>query len=154
MNRERKNGKMIKTRSAPARARLKLFKNKWQLYLLLIPALIYIGIFAYAPMYGIQIAFKNYRTDLGIWGSPWVGLKNILKFFNSVRFTTIVGNTLRLSLYSLIAGFPLPVIFALMLGVMLVLTIPALVREKLHRWQGVVLLSAYAAYCVFLFCFA
>ena len=90
----------------------------WQLYLFLLLPLIYLLIFHYYPMTGVQIAFKKYSARLGIWGSPWVGLKNILKFFNSVRFTTIVGNTLRLSLYSLIAGFPLPVIFALMLGVM------------------------------------
>ena len=90
----------------------------WQLYLFLLLPLVYLLIFHYYPMTGVQIAFKKYSARLGIWGSPWVGLKNILKFFNSVRFTTIVGNTLRLSLYSLIAGFPLPVIFALMLGVM------------------------------------
>ena len=90
----------------------------WQLYVFLLLPLIYLLIFHYYPMTGVQIAFKKYSARLGIWGSPWVGLKNIQKFFNSVRFTTIVGNTLRLSLYSLIAGFPLPVIFALMLGVM------------------------------------
>lgn len=90
----------------------------WQLYLFLLLPLIYLLIFHYYPMTGVQIAFKKYSARLGIWGSPWVGLKNILKFFNSVRFTTIVGNTLRLSLYSLIAGFPLPILFALMLGVM------------------------------------
>ena len=115
MNRGRENGKMIKTRSAPARARLKLFKNKWQLYLLLIPALIYIGIFAYAPMYGIQIAFKNYRTDLGIWGSPWVGLDNFVRFVNYPDFWRMVRNTLWINLHNL-SVFPCAVIFALLLN--------------------------------------
>lgn len=85
------------------------------LYLLLSPALILLLLFAYKPMYGIVIAFKNYRNSLGILGSPWMDpwYANFTKFFNSFQFETTVFNTLRLSLYSLLAGFPLPILLAL-----------------------------------------
>ncbi len=85
------------------------------LYLLLAPALILLLLFAYKPMYGIIIAFKNYRNSLGIFGSPWMKpwFANFTKFFNSFQFENTVFNTLRLSLYSLLAGFPLPILLAL-----------------------------------------
>ena len=85
-------------------------------YLLLFPAIVYVGIFHYGPMYGIQIAFKDYMGVLGVAGSPWVGFKHFISFFNSFYFTTIFRNTLMLSLYSLIAGFPLPILLALMIN--------------------------------------
>lgn len=90
----------------------------WQLYLFLLLPVIYLLIFHYYPMLGVQIAFKKYSSKLGIWGSPWVGFKYFLKFFNSTQFSRVVGNTLTISLYSILAGFPLPIIFALMLNVM------------------------------------
>jgi len=85
-------------------------------YLLMLPALIYVAIFHYGPMYGVQIAFKDYMGVLGVAGSPWVGFKHFISFFNSFYFYTIFRNTLMLSLYSLIAGFPLPIILALMIN--------------------------------------
>ena len=91
---------------------LKLIKRNWLLYVFLIPAVVYTLIFKYAPIYGIQIAFKNYSFAKGYAGSEWVGLKWILKFFDSVHAGTIIKNTLTISLYSLLVGFPLPVIFA------------------------------------------
>ena len=90
----------------------------WQLYLFLLLPVIYLLIFHYYPMLGVQIAFKKYSSKLGIWGSPWVGFKYFLKFFNSTQFSRVVGNTIKISLYSIIAGFPLPIVFALMLNVM------------------------------------
>lgn len=100
---------------ATRHATMKVLKNKWQLYLLLIPALTYVIIFNYIPIYGLQIAFKDYRTGLGIWGSKWVGLKHFERFITYPNFWMIIRNTLTLSLYSL-ATFPCAVIFALLLN--------------------------------------
>ena len=77
--------------------------------------MVYVFIYHYLPMYGVQIAFKDFRTSLGIWDSPWVGLKHFQKFINLPIFWTLIQNTLTITLYSL-ATFPLPVIFALMLN--------------------------------------
>lgn len=94
----------------------KNYLYKWQLYLLLLPSLAYIIIFAYIPLAGIQIAFKKYDMALGIWGSPWVGFDQFKRFLTSYKFVTILKNTLVLSFYSLLAGFPLPIILALLLN--------------------------------------
>ncbi len=94
---------------------LRMRKN-WQLYLFLLIPVAYIITFAYVPMSGVVLALKRYNPRLGIWGSPWVGLKNFNKFFNSYMFERVLTNTLRLSIYQLIAGFPLPIIFALALN--------------------------------------
>ncbi len=91
------------------------FKTYRQLYLLIIPALISVFVFHYIPIYGVQIAFKDYRSSLGIWGSEWVGFEHFIRFFEYRDFWTIVGNTLSISLYT-IALFPIGVIFALMLN--------------------------------------
>jgi putative aldouronate transport system permease protein len=91
----------------------KKYGRYWQLYLFLLLPAVYIIIFAYVPMLGVQIAFKKYTILGGIWGSPWVGLANFRKFFNSYMFSRVIGNTLRISLYAIIAGFPVPIIFAL-----------------------------------------
>lgn len=102
-------------RKAPLSSRI---RKHWQLYLFLLLPVAYLLIFHYYPMLGIQIAFKKYSPALKIWGSPWVGTKYFEKFFRSTQFNRVVGNTLKLSLYSLVAGFPLPIIFALMMNVM------------------------------------
>ena len=94
----------------------KKYGRYWQLYLFLLLPAAYIIIFAYVPMLGVQIAFKKYTILGGIWGSPWVGLANFKKFFNSYMFSRVIGNTLRISLYDIIAGFPFPIIFALCLN--------------------------------------
>lgn len=94
---------------------LRLAKRYWQLYLLLLPLLTYLFIFNYIPIYGVQIAFKEFRTNLGIWGSQWVGLKYFIRFVEYRGFGQLVKNTLALSLYS-ICTFPCAVIFALMLN--------------------------------------
>lgn len=92
--------------------------NCWQLYLFLFIPIVYILIFKYYPMTGIQIAFKKYDYRLGIWGSKWIGLEYFKRFINSYQFERVLSNTLRLSIYSLIAGFPLPILLALMLNAM------------------------------------
>ncbi len=93
----------------------KLIKRNWVLYVFLIPALAYIIVFNYAPMYGMQIAFRNYRFQDGITGSDWAGLKWFIRFFESKRFLTILKNTLSLSLYSLLT-FPLAIVLALFMN--------------------------------------
>lgn len=101
------------------RAILRLKKEylaRWQLYAFLILPLAYIIVFAYVPMIGAQIAFRNYDFTKGIWGSDWVGLKNIQRFFKYYNSGQIILNTLTLSLYGLIAGFPLPILLALILN--------------------------------------
>lgn len=85
----------------------------WQLYLLVLIPLAYLLIFNYGPMYGVQIAFRDYSPRAGITGSPWVGFKWFEKFMGSIQFQRVFFNTLILSLYSLVVGFPLPIIFAL-----------------------------------------
>ncbi len=93
----------------------KRIKDNAGLYLLLLPSLILVILFAYKPMYGILIAFKDYKNNLGILGSPWTNpfYKHFLKFFNSFQFSNTIKNTLTLSFYSLAAGFPFPIILAM-----------------------------------------
>jgi putative aldouronate transport system permease protein len=93
----------------------KIFSN-YQLYLFLLPALIYFIVFHYLPMYGILIAFKDFVATKGIMGSPWVGFKHFERFFDSFQFWTLIKNTLGLSVVQLIVGFPLPIFLALMLN--------------------------------------
>ena len=105
----------IKIRKLQRNQTLKLMKRNVALYVLLIPALTYILIFCYWPMYGVQIAFRNFTFEGGITGSSWVGLKWFRFFFKSPLFSTLLRNTLTLSLYSIIAGFPVPILLALMI---------------------------------------
>ncbi len=87
----------------------------WQIYVLMLPAVVHIFLFNYMPMYGVQIAFRNFKTKLGFFNSPWVGLKWFEKFFNYPHCWRIIKNTLTLSLYSL-ATFPLAIIAALLIN--------------------------------------
>ena len=100
---------------ASARAKKKILA-RWQLYVCLLIPLIYIVLFAYVPMSGLIIAFKDYDFSKGILGSEWVGFENFVEFFKSYKFNMVLKNTLTISLYSLFASFPLPIIFALLLN--------------------------------------
>lgn len=91
-------------------------RSSWQLYVLLLPSLAYILVFHYQPMYGLQIAFRDYFPSMGILGSPWVGLKHFFRFVSSSQFEIVIGNTLKLNILALFVGFPLPIILALMLN--------------------------------------
>jgi putative aldouronate transport system permease protein len=95
---------------------MRQIKNDWQLYLFLIIPVVYIILFAYVPMLGIQIAFRRYSARMGVWGSPWVGMENIKKFLESYQFIRVVLNTITLSVLSIIVSFPIPVIFALLMN--------------------------------------
>ena len=92
-----------------------VWKN-WQLYIMCLPAVIYFLIFAYKPMYGIIIAFKNYSMRKGIMGSPWIGFGNFERLFSSYWFPIILKNTLTLRGLTLILGFPIPILLALILN--------------------------------------
>lgn len=108
--------------------------RQWPLYVLLLPALIYVLIFSYIPMYGVTIAFKDYRTNLGIWESSWVGLKHFIRFVNYPNFWLIIRNTLRIGVYSL-ATFPCSVILALLIN-----------ELNSQRFKKVVQMVTYAPY--------
>ncbi|MFZ1353133.1 ABC transporter permease [Jeotgalibaca porci] len=87
-----------------------------QLYVFILPAFLAFFIFSYIPMYGVMIAFKDYIPTLGVWGSPWVGFKHFQRFFDSYYFWDLLKNTIGISVYSLVVGFPLPIILALALN--------------------------------------
>lgn len=89
-------------------------KSNIPLYVLLFPSIILLIIFAYIPMFGLVIAFKDYSPANGILNSPWVGFKYFTQFFNSVQFGTTMMNTLKISIYSILVGFPLPILLALL----------------------------------------
>lgn len=86
------------------------------IYLLAIPMIVYYILFSYIPMYGVVIAFQNYKPTLGISGSEWVGFEHFKSFFNNHFFWRLIRNTLMLSLYNLVFSFPAPILLALLLN--------------------------------------
>ena len=94
----------------------KSIKRHWQLYLVILPIIVYFIVFKYIPMVNSVIAFKDYSVVKGIWGSPWAGFKHFELFFNNPIFWDLIGNTLLLSIYHLAAGFPIPILLALALN--------------------------------------
>ena len=91
-------------------------RRDYQIWILLLPALAYFIVFHYLPLYGIQIAFKDYKAVLGILGSPWVGLKQFEYFFSSYYAGRMILNTLLLNVYQILWSFPMPIILAIMLN--------------------------------------
>ena len=91
----------------------KQIKRHWQLYLLILPPVIYLILFKYMPIAGSQIAFRSYNFRDGIWKSPWVGLENFSTFFQSPQFARVLLNTLGLSVYNIAAGILPPILLAL-----------------------------------------
>jgi multiple sugar transport system permease protein/putative aldouronate transport system permease protein len=109
--------------ATPARSRTRRmaggFRRNWQLYAMLALPLLWLLVYQYIPMFGAQIAFRDYRPQggfAGLYEADWVGLEHFRRFFNLPNFWTVLKNTLVLNLYSLIAGFPLPIILALALN--------------------------------------
>ena len=97
----------------------KYLKGHWQLYLMILPPVIVLLIFAYGPMYGILLAFKDYQVTLGIGGSPWTsnfGLNHFIRFFNNYNFVEVLRNTLVISLYSMLVMMPCSILLALSLN--------------------------------------
>lgn len=92
------------------------FKSYWQLYVLVLPAVLYFFVFNYLPLYGIQIAFKDFKAVFGISGSKWVGFKHFENFFHAYYFKRLLANTLLLNVYNLLWSFPVPIILAILLN--------------------------------------
>ena len=103
----------------------KSIRKNWQLYIFLLLPIVYILVFKYLPMGGVVIAFKDFKMRYGIFGSEWVGLEHFKRFFSTYQCAKVIKNTLIISLYSLVAGFPIPIIFALMMN--------CVRREKLKK---------------------
>jgi putative aldouronate transport system permease protein len=102
-----------KRRKSPTMKRIQKY---WQLYLLLVPVIVYFIIFHYIPMYGVQIAFKNFQASKGILGSSWVGFSHFERFFDSYYLWRLLSNTIGISVYELVVAFPIPIMLALMLN--------------------------------------
>jgi putative aldouronate transport system permease protein len=109
----------------------------WELYLLILPAFAYFIIFHYVPIYGVQIAFRDYLPGIGFLQSPWVGMEHFRRFFNTFASRVIIRNTLTISLAQLIFGTPFPVILALMLN---------LLRQR--RFKSLVQTVSYAPFFI------
>ena len=112
MNTNKKGG-VGKVHSESAKQRI--WKSRYY-YLMLLPAVVYVIIFCYVPMGGLQIAFKNYKVSLGMWDSKWIGFRNFTDFFTSYSFSQLMENTFVLSFYQILIGFPIPIIVALILN--------------------------------------
>ncbi|WP_224722318.1 ABC transporter permease [Paenibacillus vietnamensis] len=106
-------GKPLSTRLEAA---WKHIKRDKQLLLLFIPCILFYLLFRYGPLYGLILAFKDYSVFSGVWGSDWVGLKHFDKFFTSRDFWLLFKNTLLLGFYTLIFGFPFPILLAILLN--------------------------------------
>ena len=104
---------------------------------MILPVILYVLLFCYVPMYGVTLAFKAYKIKDGILGSPWVGLTYFTRFTRSYSFWNLIRNTLGISVYSLLVGFPIPIIFALMLNYL-----------RLSRLRKTVQMVSYAPYFI------
>lgn len=91
-------------------------KQDWQLWVMLLPAIVYIFIFCYMPMYGAQLAFRKYDFAKGIYGGEWVGFKYFSDYFNNAMFSTTLRNTFLTSLASIVFGFPAPIVLAIIIN--------------------------------------
>ncbi|NQD42449.1 ABC transporter permease [Glutamicibacter halophytocola] len=120
-------------RRVPLSLTLKKVVSAWQLYVLLVPAIAYVVIFKYWPMYGVQIAFRNYNPADGFTGSPWVGLQHFIRFVNSYQFTQVLENTVWIAVLGLLIAFPVPIILALLVN--------GLQSEKFKKFTQTVLYS-------------
>ena len=90
--------------------------HDWQLWVMLLPAIIYIFIFCYVPMYGVQLAFREYDFKSGIYGGKWVGFKYFKQFFDSAMFGTTLRNTFVTAALSIVLGFPAPIVLAMIIN--------------------------------------
>lgn len=102
-------------KSFGARMAQDFHRHKYK-YLVILPVIVYMILFHYKPMYGVVIAFQNFRPTLGIAGSQWVGFKHFIRFFEDINFWRLLRNTLSISLLTLLFSFPAPIILALLLN--------------------------------------
>jgi putative aldouronate transport system permease protein len=125
------NPSTIQVERLNKKSRIKRILENYELYLFVLPAIVYFIVFQYVPMYGVLIAFKDFTASLGILGSPWVGFQQFDRFFHNYQFWTLIKNSLGLSVFQLIIGFPMPIIIALLLNQM--------VQEKYKRFVQTVI---------------
>jgi len=109
----------------------------WQLWIMLLPAIVYIFIFCYIPMYGAQLAFREYSFEAGITGGPWVGMKYFNQYFKSSMFLSTLRNTFTISATSIVLGFPAPIILALIIN-----------QIKNQKWKRTVQTTVYIPYFI------
>lgn len=119
---ERTKGRQIQARASYL---YRSVKKDYQLYLLLLPVILFFVLFKYFPIYGLRMAFQNFLPVLGFEKSPYVGFKNFLDMFDSYQFASYIKNTLWLSFYQLVVSIPIPLAFALLLNV--------ITREKFKK---------------------
>lgn len=129
MKREEEKNLMLRTK--------KYWTRNWQLWAMLFPAMLYIFIFCYVPMYGIQLAFREYSFSAGFTGGDWVGLKYFKQYFDSALFGTTLRNTFVISFWSIVIGFPAPIILAMIIN-----------QLKNKRWKKVVQTTVYIPYFI------
>ena len=115
----------------------KYWEHNWQLWLMLLPAVVYIFVFCYIPMYGVQLAFREYSFTAGITGGKWVGWKYFQQYFESPMFWPTLKNTFIISLTSIVVGFPAPIILAMIINQL---------RNK--KWKKVVQTTVYIPYFI------
>lgn len=116
----------VRTGTTKKSAMLQSLRLNYQLYILFAPTLVYFVTFHYGPLYGLQIAFKDFNAAAGIMGSPWTGFSHFARFFDSRVFWRLIENTVGLSLYHLAVSFPIPIVFALFIN--------QLSREKFRKF--------------------
>ena len=115
MKKSEKTGSCLS--SQPHRLPLGVYlKRNWVLYLFVIPAVVMVFLFNYLPLFGLQIAFRDYTPVGGFFGSKWVGMKHFIRFFNSPKFWPVIVNTVKTSVCTLLFTFPLPIVFAVFLN--------------------------------------
>ncbi|MDF2646319.1 MAG: binding-protein-dependent transport system inner rane component [Paenibacillus sp.] len=113
------------------RNRWKGIKRNWDLYMLILPVIVFFILFEYVPMYGLQIAFKDFFVTKGIWGSPWIGFEHFERFFESFYFWRILTNTFSIGVFQIAAGFPVPILLALM--------VHEIGRKSFQKWVQTIL---------------
>ncbi|MCU6791075.1 sugar ABC transporter permease [Paenibacillus sp. WQ 127069] len=111
---------------------LRRFSKNKILYAMLLPGFIYFAVFKYAPMWGVLMAFQDYKPHLGFWRSPWVGLKHFYRFFGEPEFWQLFTNTVVLGVYNIVFFFPLPILFALLLNEVRKAALKRLVQTLLY----------------------
>ena len=125
------------TAAGPKRGIVGQFLHDWQLWQMLLPAIVYIFIFCYMPMYGAQLAFRKYDFTKGIYGGEWVGFKYFTDYFNSAMFSTTLRNTFVISLCSIVFGFPAPIVLAIIIN-----------QIKNSKWKRTLQTTVYISYFI------
>ena len=111
--------------------------HDWQLWIMLLPAIIYIFIFCYVPMYGVQLAFREYDFKAGIYGGKWVGFKYFKQYFDSAMFGTTLRNTFVTAALSIVLGFPAPIVLAMIIN-----------QIRQQKWKRIVQTTVYIPYFI------